>query len=139
MKLRHHIIENRVIRQASLMEWATWLECADRHVGDSEIGTVRVSTVFIGIDMGFYNDGVPILFETMVFGEGVPALNPGFWSESMWRYRTLEEAERGHRIVCEKVKEFFPDAEIEDRECHLGEIPTENAARYSQLCAKHGL
>ena len=38
---------------SDLMEWGRWLETADRHVAQDEIGDVRVSTVFLGLDHNF--------------------------------------------------------------------------------------
>lgn len=39
-----------------------------KRVAHSEAGGIRVSTVFLGIDHRFNEDGPPILFETMIFG-----------------------------------------------------------------------
>lgn len=47
--------------------WARWYETADRCVGETVHGQVRVSTVFLGIDHAF-DDGAPLLYETMIFG-----------------------------------------------------------------------
>lgn len=70
-----------------LLEWAKWLENADRHVKLTEQGDVRVSTVFLGLDHS-WGEGPPVLFETMVFGV------PG--NDFQERYCTWEEAEVGH-------------------------------------------
>lgn len=51
-------------------------------------GNVRVSTVFLGLDHNFQDDGPPILFETMIFG--------GRHNDYQARYATWEEAEVGH-------------------------------------------
>jgi hypothetical protein len=50
-----------------LMEWARWFETSDRRVAHDEIGDVRVSTVFLGLNHRF-GPGSPLLFETMIFG-----------------------------------------------------------------------
>lgn len=63
-------------------------------IGDAS--TVRVSTVFLGLDHG-YGGGLPILFETMVFG--------GKLDENQWRYSTYQEAVEGHARVLREVKE----------------------------------
>lgn len=49
---------------------------------------VVVSTVFVGIDMNF-GIGPPMLFETMIFREGVPGLNI--------KSQTWDEAAQVHR------------------------------------------
>lgn len=77
-----------------LLKWGKWLETVDRHVADTKHGDVRVSTVFLGLDHAF-GGGSPILFETIVFD--------GSGDDQMERYHTWDEAEEGHRRMCEKV------------------------------------
>ena len=133
----NYIIENGEIRkECNMLRWGAWFECAMRHVADTTIGEARISTVFLGLDHRSYYDPDkrPVLFETMIFSkESIPALD-----ESQWRYRTIEEAKRGHRIVCEQVKEFYPDKEPVDAECECGRIPIEHVARYSMMLAGFG-
>jgi hypothetical protein len=52
---------------------------------------VEVSTVFLGIDHNYTDEGPPILFETMIFG--------GRLSDWQRRYATWEQAEQGHRAA----------------------------------------
>ena len=61
----------------------------------TEIGNLRVSTVFIGIDLGIRNDE-PILFETMVFDEDGNSSLYG-------RYTTWDDAEKGHQLICDSL------------------------------------
>ena len=83
------------VEEPDLLKWALWIETADRHVRDTMQGDVRVSTVFLGLDHNFYDDGPPILFETMVFiGDG---------GGEMERYSTWAEAEEGHANMVAKV------------------------------------
>jgi hypothetical protein len=56
-------------------------------VGKTTTGNATVSTVFLGLDHG-YNDGPPVVFETLVFG--------GVHSDEQERYCTWPEAEAGH-------------------------------------------
>lgn len=79
-----------------LMEWAKWFETAERHIADTKIGKVRISTVFLGLDYRLEGNGEPILFETMVFG--------GELDEETHRYTTWEKAEIGHKKMISKVK-----------------------------------
>ena len=79
-----------------VLEWARWCEKAERHVGDTQVGKLRVSTVFLGLDHSF-SRGVPILFETMIFGD-----DPIHYQE---RYATWEDAEEGHRIAVKIAKQ----------------------------------
>jgi hypothetical protein len=52
--------------------------------------------VFLGVDHNFFDEGEPVLFETMVFG--------GKYDEEQERYITYEQAEQGHAQWVEKVK-----------------------------------
>lgn len=65
-----------------------------RRVAETIFGDIRVSTVFLSLEHG-YSDGKPILFETMIFG--------GVYDQEQWRYCTWDEAEKGHKIACERV------------------------------------
>lgn len=74
------------------IQWALWLETADRRVAKTRKGDVGVSTVFLGIDHS-WGDGPPLLFETMIFG--------GEHDKDQWQYSTWDEAEKGHKEACE--------------------------------------
>lgn len=80
---------------SDVIEWGTWFESADRHVSQTKIGGVTVSTVFLGLDHSFGSDP-PVLFETMVFG--------GLLDEEMARYETWDQAVAGHDAMVERVK-----------------------------------
>jgi hypothetical protein len=83
-----------------LMEWARWYQTADRHVDETLIGRIRISTVFLSIDHNWYGPNhPPVLFETMVFGGG-------FLNEEMMRYCTWAEAEAGHKDMVEVVQTY---------------------------------
>lgn len=65
-----------------------------------------MSTVFLGLDHNFCDEGPPLLFETMVFIEALPEMD-----QNLWRCATWAEAERLHEEVCEKVR-----AEVENKD-----------------------
>ena len=79
------------VAEPDLMKWARWFEKKERHLADDRIGDVRVSTIFLGIDHRFGDDGPPMLWETMIFG--------GPHNEYQERYSTKAEAEAGHRVA----------------------------------------
>jgi hypothetical protein len=79
-----------------VLVWAQWFEVADRHLCDTKIGDVRISTVFLGLDHNFGLYGQPILWETLVFG--------GRFDGEMYRYHTRLEATRGHEEMCDRVR-----------------------------------
>ena len=69
--------------------WGEWFERdpAVRRVALTELDGVEVSTVFLGINHN-WGEGVPILWETMIFG--------GAEDQSQWRYTSHAEALAGH-------------------------------------------
>lgn len=78
-------------------EWGKFMMKHDRIVKQTHISKdVGVSTVFLGIDHGF-GSGEPVLFETMIFG--------GEHDGYQQRYRTWEEAEKGHQRAIELIFE----------------------------------
>jgi len=78
-----------------LEEWGKGMD-QERHVGDTTIMGIRISTVFLGIDHNYKRTGPPILYETMIFG--------GYFDQAQWRYETWEQAEIGHQISIARVK-----------------------------------
>lgn len=56
-----------------------------------------VSTVFLGIDHNYGFRGLPIVFETMVFG--------GSHDGYQRRYRSWDEADTGHQQTVQMLKE----------------------------------
>ncbi len=80
------------------LKWARMFESrGSRRVALDEIvcgdESVRVSTVFIGVDHNYFADGPPLIFETMIFG-GPPAVDQ--WQ---CRYSTEEQARAGHETA----------------------------------------
>lgn len=81
---------------AEKMAYYRWYEDPDnRRVAITEQDGVSVSTVFLGVDHGFGEDGPPVVFESMVFG--------GPMSDHQVRYCTWDEAMKGHVELCRKV------------------------------------
>jgi hypothetical protein len=68
-------------------------------VRQTRYGPVLVSTVFLCLDHN-WNDGPPILWETMIFG--------GKDSQYQQRYVSVEDALAGHRDVCNMVFTSLP-------------------------------
>jgi hypothetical protein len=104
----YYILKNGEPAKAdNVLAWGRWFEGADeeRRVAADEIGDVRVSTVFLGLDHG-YGEGPPVLYETMIFG--------GEHDDYQERYSTRAEAEAGHARAVTLVKQSawskVPDA-----------------------------
>lgn len=79
----------------SVEEWGKFFEGAKRHVADFQTENLRVSTVFLGLDHNFSGTGLPVLFETMVFG--------GPRDQEQRRYCTWEEAQAGHDEIVKSL------------------------------------
>lgn len=87
--------------------WGRMMEDPGRVVGVDNVGPeARVSTVFLGIDMGHRMGDPPLLFETMVFRPGD--------SEVVDRYVTWDEAARGHVQTIKRVYNEMAKASAED-------------------------
>jgi hypothetical protein len=88
MKNQRYILKDNEPQSCEdLVEWAMWMGESNRQIALDEIGNVRVSTAFIGITPSEV-DGVPALFETMVFP-----------SNSIRRYTTYQQALAGHSQI----------------------------------------
>lgn len=74
--------------------WGKFFSSKTRVVAQTRIGRAKISTVFLAIDHGF-GMGLPILFETMVFG--------GTLDGSQDRCTTYDEAESLHKRICANV------------------------------------
>lgn len=93
------LVDGEPVPEPSLVRWCRWWNIFEnRRIAEDEIGPARVSTVFLGLDHNWGFKGGPILFETMVFWTGSPL------DEDCVRYRTLEEAKRGHQEMCALVR-----------------------------------
>lgn len=91
---RYRLVGKLAVPEPNLREWSKVFG-ENRHVGDTKIGGVRISTVFLGLDHS-HGHGPPLLFETMVFrgGDG----------DETERYSSWAEAEAGHKRWVEKVR-----------------------------------
>ncbi len=62
-----------------------------------------VSTVFLGLNHGWGDE--ELWFETMVFANGPDATKFIEWNDFQDRYRTYDEAEKGHEYVVRRIRE----------------------------------
>ena len=95
--MSHYILDKNgePVVEADTQVWAKWFEESSRVVDAYEKGNVLVSTVFLGMDHGFYSHD-PILFETMLFSPDFP--------EVQFRYTTRAKALAKHDKVVAEVK-----------------------------------
>lgn len=79
-----------------VFEWGQTFERADRRVRHDKVGEVAVSTVFLGMDHGWGDGPLPLLFETMILG--------GTHDQYQERYSTWTEALLGHERALRLVE-----------------------------------
>jgi len=61
----------------------------ERHIGDTHVNNIRVSTVWLGLNHNWSGQGPPLIFETVVFDADGNDLD-------QQRYPTLVAARAGH-------------------------------------------
>ena len=93
---KYKLVGQKPVPVENLMEWAAGFGQDNNRIANDDVGSVHVSTVFLGLDHNYLREGPPVLFETMVFG--------GKHDGDMRRYATYEDAERGHKETLTEVK-----------------------------------
>ena len=81
----------------SVEEWGV-IHSTDKIVAQEQIGDYFISTVWIGIDMNWSDEGPPLIFETMVFKQSPDSKRLGEEEECL-RWSTEEEARAGHGLM----------------------------------------
>ncbi len=96
--------ENKNAIPCSTEEWGEQIqymkENHTKHVADENIDGKRISTIWMGLDHQWHDNGPPLLYETMVFDEA----DKGY-DIYCTRYSTWQEAEEGHKKAVKWVKE----------------------------------
>lgn len=106
-----YILDGRTpVPCADLAEWARWFKTANRQIACTKIGELELRTVFSGVDYRRFgasrpNDGPPLVFETMVFGDVT--------GRYIARCSTWEEAEEMHRRAVRLAMPQVEGPEIE--------------------------
>ncbi len=90
--------ERRPVPIDNLFIWARWAAKVGYpvRVGLTETDHHAVSTVFLGVNHRFFDDGPPLLFETMVWRDGEIA--------GQQRYASWDDAEAGHNAMVRRVQ-----------------------------------
>lgn len=84
------------VAEPDMVAWDQWMEQKEaRILNQTTIGESRISTVFLGLDHS-WNDGPPVLWETMVFG--------GALDQEMERYTSQAAALEGHAEMVRRVR-----------------------------------
>jgi hypothetical protein len=120
---RYYILDadHNPVAVRTVEEWAIRFEAgqlgkivAVNTFGHAAIGTVKVSTVFLGLDHGFGTldpeaDQRPVLFETMIFAPENDVLDGHGLNGWMERCCTWDEALAMHQRGIEVVKNAFAE------------------------------
>lgn len=80
-------------------------EDVDRRVALTQIGSYKVSTVFLVLDHNFTHEGPPILFESMCF-------SPDDEEEWCERCSTWEQAEDMHERMVDRLRDKLKSSEM---------------------------
>jgi hypothetical protein len=78
-------------------EWAESMMGLSKKLVSTDIGGIHISTVFLGLNHNYHDDGPPILWETMVFG--------GVHDQYMERYDCKIAAITGHQRIVKLVED----------------------------------
>lgn len=98
MYFRYYVLEGKKTVQANVLEWGEMFEnFGSRVVKQESVRTQFVSTVFLGLDHNWSNQGPPLLFETMIFDQLSNI-------EYCKRCSTWEQAEIQHKKAVEYAK-----------------------------------
>jgi DNA repair ATPase RecN len=105
-KIEHGTLDpktKKIVIEKDMMKWAEKFEHSERQVDMTEIKidgvSLTVSTVFLGINQGYY--GQPLWFETMVFTASPDLLE---LTEMILRHETFKQAKKRHLEAVEHVK-----------------------------------
>ncbi|MFW7348337.1 MAG: hypothetical protein ACODTU_19800 [Pigmentiphaga sp.] len=94
--MQYKLVDRRPVPCADSKEWWEWFRTTDRHVADTRLDDIRVSTAFLGLEHNPLPDGRPALFETEMNVNG--EANP------LRRYAVWEDAEAGHAEIVRMIK-----------------------------------
>lgn len=101
MNNKYYILDaqHRVIQTEDLAEWSSFFSHFENRVVKQEnIGNLRVSTVFLGLDHDWSTTGSPLVFETMIF------VDSGYAEIYCDRCSTWDEALSMHEKAVEHAK-----------------------------------
>lgn len=105
---KYILVHGKVKEEKDLLKWADWFDNANRLIARDELSNgLVVSTVFLGIDSSpssTKSGGLPMLFETMVFGGD---------KELTEHYSTWTAAKEGHRRWVKRLEPIDVDAYLE--------------------------
>ena len=98
--IAYMLIDGKIV-ETTLKGWALWYEGFDNSILKTDLDGYTVSTIFLGIDHNFGNEGPPLIFETMVFHpDGTPC-------KYQKRHSTRFDAEVYHAAVVASMRRLM--------------------------------
>ena len=93
------LVDGHPLRCTDIGAWLRWLEHShqERQVKKTQLGTVNVSTLFLGFDCNATADGPPWIYETTVHG--------GELHRRSWLCSTKEQASLHHDKIVAQIQE----------------------------------
>lgn len=96
--MKFYVLENRRVVSATRSRWAAFVGSPEAQVCRTEVNGHVVSTVLIGFDHAFRGQGLPVLWETMVFDAAGTSVSRERCNGS------VEQAETMHTRVAEGLR-----------------------------------
>lgn len=107
MMSNYILVDAQPVQEPDVIKWSDWFEASmveginmERLLASTQVGDVRVSTVFLAIDHNFADDGQPVLWETMTF------YGDSSEEEDLERYTSRAEALAGHDRMVRHVQRW---------------------------------
>lgn len=89
--IHYILVDGQPVPEPDYMNWMMWMSTANINVAADMVGDTRIDTSFLGINHNFGGEGLPILWETMVFGGNI--------ADFTTRYSSLADAQKGHAEI----------------------------------------
>lgn len=90
-----------------ILQWEYGFKCEyfDNHVAFDVINGWEISTIWLGLDSitRYFERLHPMIFETMIFKKNETIQDKEEFIDFQKRYSSLDEAEKGHKEICELV------------------------------------
>lgn len=105
----YKLIGKLAVPCSNMWEWAYWFENSldQRRVDLTEVGPLRVSTVFLSLDHDHFGKGPSQLFETMISSDEHD------WLNYQTRCETWGQAEAMHQLAVDWAKAKLAEIEKE--------------------------
>ena len=105
--MRHYVLDdqNKPVLEPDTLRWGRWLQenWERRNVAQHEVGGYLISTVFLGLDHGFTDQGPPVLWETLVGYYVDTSLGTGLHENELYRHTSHRQAHQAHHELVDRL------------------------------------